>query len=150
MLLIVRIHFDLIISRESIHQRHPLKPTRVVDHDIRDWKGKLSFRTRLIYITKINANPNLLIFLGNGDDIGYSIRVLFLPDETRVYKLFYFRLDCFHDFWTKSSLLLLDRFRIRIDVETMHNHLRIKPRHILVVPREYIYILSHKRYLLRG
>jgi len=39
---------------------------------------------------KINANPDLPIFLGNGDDIGYPIGVLFLPDEARVYKLFDF------------------------------------------------------------
>ena len=35
----------------------------------------------------MNVNPDLLIFLGNGDDVGYPIRVLFLPDETEVYKL---------------------------------------------------------------
>ena len=29
-------------------------------------------------------------FLGNGDDIGYPIGVLFLPDEARVYELFDF------------------------------------------------------------
>jgi len=52
------------------------------------------------------------LFVGNGDDIGYPIGVLFLHDEARVDELFDFRLDCFHYFWTKSLLLLFDWFRI--------------------------------------
>jgi len=95
---------------------------------------------------EINANPDLSIFLGDGDDISYPIRVLFIPDETGVYKLRDFRLNRFHYLWMKPLLLLLDGLRIRIDVETMHNHLRIKPRHILVVSSENIYILSHETY----
>jgi len=48
MLLIVRVHLNLIEPRESVQKRHPFKSTRVVYHDIRDWKEKLIFRTRLI------------------------------------------------------------------------------------------------------
>jgi len=36
MILIVKIHINLIVSRESIYERHPFVPTCVVDHDIRD------------------------------------------------------------------------------------------------------------------
>jgi len=48
MLLIARVHLNLIVSQKFIHERHAFKPTRVVDHDIHDWKGKLIFRTCLI------------------------------------------------------------------------------------------------------
>jgi len=48
MLLIVRVHFNLIVPRESVHKRHPFKPTSIVYHDICDWKGELIFRTCLI------------------------------------------------------------------------------------------------------
>ena len=44
MLFIIRVHLDLIVSRESIHEGHPFKPTRVVDHDICNWKGEFIFR----------------------------------------------------------------------------------------------------------
>ena len=83
---------------------------------IRDWKGELIFRTRLIKITEINANSNLPILLGDGDDIGYPIRVLFFPDETGVYELLDFRLNCFHYLWAELSLLLFDGLRIWINV----------------------------------
>jgi len=95
MLLVIMVHLNLIVSRESVHEGHPFKPTRVVDHDIRDWKGELIFRTCLIQITKINANSDLRILLSDGDDISHLIRVLFFPDEIGVYKLLDFRLDCF-------------------------------------------------------
>jgi len=148
MLFIVRIHLNLIISRESIRERYSFEPAPVVDHDIRDWKGKLIYRTHLICIIKINTNPDLPILHGKGDDIGYPIRVLFFPDKTRVYKLLDFQLNCFHYLRAEPSLMLLDELRIRIDVEVMHSHLRVEPRHILVVPSENIYILSHKRYYI--
>jgi len=48
MLFIVMIHFNLIVPRESVHDRHPFKPACVVYHDIHDWKGELIFRTRFI------------------------------------------------------------------------------------------------------
>jgi len=38
-------------------------------------------------MTDVKANSDLPILLGNGDDIGYPIRVLFLPDKIEVYKL---------------------------------------------------------------
>jgi len=46
----------------------------------------------------------------------------------------------------KPSLLLLDGLCIRTDVGAMYSHWRIKPGHILVVPSEDIYILSHEMY----
>jgi len=39
------------------------------------------------------------------------------------------------------SLLLLDWFRIQIDVEATHGDLWVESRHVLIVSSEYIYIL---------
>ena len=87
-------------------------------------------------ITKINANSDLPILLGNQDDISHPIKVLFFPDETGVYELLDLRLNRLHYLWAKPSLLLLNRLHIWINVEAMHSHLKIKPRHILVVLRK--------------
>ena len=95
---------------------------------------------------KINANPDLPILLSGGNDVSYLVRVLFFPDETRVYKFRDFRLNRFHNLWAKSSLLLLDKLCVRIDIEVMHSHLRIKSRHVFVIPSEDISVLLNKRY----
>ena len=42
---------------------------------------------RCIEITVVNTDPDLSILLGDRDDIGYPIRVLFFPDEIGVYKI---------------------------------------------------------------
>ena len=144
MLLIIRVHLNLIVSREP-----SMKDIRSNPHVLsimisvigrgNSSFGHSSFRSRKSILT-------LPIFLGNGDNIGYPIGVLLLPDEARVYELFDFWLDSFHSFWTEPSLLLFDWFRVWINVEAMHSHSRIKPRHVLVIPSENIYILSHERY----
>jgi len=89
--------------------------------------------------------PNLLILLSDEDDISYVIRLLFFPDETGVYKLRDFQLNRFHYLWAIPSLLL-HGLRIWINIEAMYGHLRIKLRHILIVPNKNIYILSHEMY----
>jgi len=43
------------------------------------------FGTCSIQIAEIDENMNLSILLGDGHDVGYSVRVLFFPDETGVY-----------------------------------------------------------------
>jgi len=94
----------------------------------------------------VDANPDLSIIPRNENDVGHLIRMLLFPDETRVYKLFDFWFDCFHDFKTELSLLLFDWFGVRVDVEMMHNNLGVEPRHIFIISSEDIYILSYKLY----
>jgi len=89
---------------------------------------------------------DLFIFRGNGDYIGYPIRMLLFPDETKVYELFHLCFDCFHDLGMELSLLLFAWFGVRIDVETMHSNLEIEPGHVLIIPSEDIYLLSYELY----
>jgi len=39
---------------------------------------------------KINVNLNFSVLIGDRNDVGYLVMVLFFPDETRVYELFNF------------------------------------------------------------
>ena len=87
MLLVFWIHFDLIISREAIHEGHPLKTIRIVNYDICDWKRKLVFGISNVQVVEVDADSNLLILLKDKNNVGNSIRMLLLSDETRVYEL---------------------------------------------------------------
>ena len=145
-LLVFRIHLNLIISWEAIHEGHSLKTAHIINHDICDRERKLIFGTSSVQIVEVNTNLNLSLLFREENNVGNPIRMLLLPDEIGVYELFDFWFNCFHNLWTESLLLLLDGLCIRIDVEAMHSHLRIKLRHILVAPSENIYILSHETY----
>ena len=85
MFLIFWIHLDLIISWEAVHEGHSPKYARIVNHDIRNWERKPVFGTSDIQIVKVNADPDLLIFLWDGHDIGYPLRLLFFPNEKESY-----------------------------------------------------------------
>ena len=82
MLLVSSIHFDLIISREVIHERHPLETTHIVNQDIRDREWELVFGTCNVQIAKVYTNQDLLVLLGDGNNVGNLIRTLLLLDET--------------------------------------------------------------------
>ena len=70
MLLILWMHLDLVISRKSIHEGHPLKSTCIVDNDIRDWEREIVFRTCFIQVPEVDANPDFAILLHDGNDVG--------------------------------------------------------------------------------
>ena len=146
MLLILRVHLDLVIPGEAVYKGHPFEPARIVNNDVRDRERELIFRTRHIQIAKINADPNLPVFLGNGDDVGDLVGMLFLSDESRVNKFLDFQFNRLHDFRTKPPLLLLDGFYLWANVEVMHGYLWVEARHIFIVPREDIYVFSFERY----
>jgi len=57
-----------------------------------------------------------------------------------------FGLNPLYDVGAKPSLLLLDRFGILFDVETVHGYMRIKSRHVFIALNKDIFILSYERY----
>ena len=87
MLLISWIHFDLIISREVIHEGHSLKALRIVNHDIHDQERKLIFGTSGAQITEVYTNLDLPVLLGDKNNVGNPITMLLLPEEIEVYEL---------------------------------------------------------------
>jgi len=76
MLLVFWIHFDLIISGEAIHEGYPLEFACIVCHDIRDREREHVFGTSGVQITKVDADSDLFVLLGDRNDVGYPIRVL--------------------------------------------------------------------------
>ena len=85
-LFIFMVHLYLIIPWEIIIKDILSKP-HIVNHNIRDQEREFFFRASDIQITVVDANLNLFILFGNGNDIGHLIRMLLFPDETRVYEL---------------------------------------------------------------
>ena len=78
------IHLNLNVSGESIHERHPLKHTRVINHDIRDWEREFVIWTCGIQVAEVDADACLSILFGNEDYVSNPIRVLLFSDEPRV------------------------------------------------------------------
>src|SRR3954470_8386008 len=73
--LVIRVHFDLIVPEESIHEGHSLIAGGVVHHDIGDGQRELILRTCVVEVTKIDADTNRSILLRDRYDVGDPIRV---------------------------------------------------------------------------
>lgn len=138
--------YILIVSWESIHEGHAFKTTRIVDHDIHNGEEKLILRTSFNEILEVDIDSNLPIPLSNKDNVGHPIQLLLFPNEAKVDKNLDFILNRSYYFWVKPSLLLFDRFRFRIDVELIHDHLRVETWYVFVSPCEDVYVLSNKFY----
>lgn len=105
MFLVIRVHPNLVLAREPIHEGHSLKSTCIVDqnkcnrdHDASNKERKLILMACFIEILEINADSDHPILLSVGDIVGNPIHMLIFPCVTRIDELFQFILDDFHDF----------------------------------------------------
>src|SRR5436853_7196888 len=95
-LFIIRVHFYLIVSRESIHERHAFEPTCIINHDIGNWQRELVFWAGVVKVPKVNAYSDLAVLFSYRDDVGHTVWMLFFPDNARVNQILDFDLDVFH------------------------------------------------------
>ena len=72
--------------------------------------------------------------------------MLFLSNKATFNEFVNFDFDRLHEVRPKPSLLLLNRFSIRFDVEMMYGHLWVKAGHVCIAPSEDINIFLYKSY----
>jgi len=70
--------------------------------------------------------------------------VLLLSNKAAFDEFMNFNFDCLHDARSKLSLLLLNQFSIRLDVEMVHSHLRVEARYVFIAPSKDVNILSYE------
>lgn len=116
MLLVTGIHLDLIVTLESIHERHAFITACVVIHDAGDGKREFALGTCLIKISEVNCRFGSSYSSWRPRNFLLPSLDILLPDETRIYELLDFRLDRSHDFGTEASLWLSDYHSLRINV----------------------------------
>jgi len=146
MLLVIRVHLDLIIPWKAVHKGHPFEATRVVNHDISDGQWKFILRIGCVKIMKVDANSDLSVLLKHMYNGSNPVWVLLLSNEATYDEFMNFGFDCLHNVGSKPPLLLLNWLCIWFDDETMHGHLRIEARHVFIDLCKDIYIISYERY----
>lgn len=96
MTLIVGIHFDLVIARESIHERYASESTCIVDHNVGDGEREFVFQACFIEVPEVDTDLDLFVLFNNKDNVGNPIWVLLYHDEARVDEFLGFILDGFY------------------------------------------------------
>ena len=110
-------HLYLVVAREAIHESHSLKPAGVVNHYLRYGEREFIFGSCIIQVSIVNTDFDLPIFLCHRDDVGQPFRMLFLADEANVFEFLNLLFNFVHHIRTKSSLALLYRLDIFLQVE---------------------------------
>jgi hypothetical protein len=93
LMLILRNNVDLIIPRETIHQREYFTSGTIVDNMIDEGGRKVVFGTSFVDIPIINAYTNCALFLVNRDKIGNPVSESHRVNKAGFKKFLDFELD---------------------------------------------------------
>jgi hypothetical protein len=90
--LIGRVNLNLVIARESVHERKSLVAGAVIDNLIDERHGKVVFGTCIIKIVKVSANTNGALFFVDGYRVGNPRSVSDRINKSWSYVICQFRL----------------------------------------------------------
>jgi hypothetical protein len=64
-------YLDLVIAKKSIHEGKEFMTSIGINELVDEGSGEVVFRTSLVEVAKVCANPNGTLFLIDRDKIGY-------------------------------------------------------------------------------
>jgi hypothetical protein len=99
LMLIIGNNIDLIISRETIHQRKDFTSGTIVDNLIDEGGRKVVFRTSFVNIPIINAYVDCALFLVDWDKIGNPVSEGHRVNQVVCEKFLNFELDRSYFTW---------------------------------------------------
>ena len=80
--LVVGVHYDLIITRESVHEAEELVASSGVHYEVGLGQGKAIFRASPVNINKANAESPFSICLLDENHISQLVRIIHFSDSS--------------------------------------------------------------------
>ena len=108
--MVVGVHSDLIIVRESVHESKEIVASYGVHYEVDSRHGKAVFRENLVNISKINAESPFSIRLLDENHISQLVGVIYVSDSLGLEEFTDLFIDPLLPFWGEASSLLFDRF----------------------------------------
>ena len=130
--------FNLIISRETIHEQKNFKSGAIIDNLVNKGCRVVVLRTCLIKIPIIDTNPDGPLFLCNGNRIGNPFSQRDWINETIVQQFLYFCVDSRNFLWINRSEVLSHRTSAAVGFDFMGNNMGVNTRNLFVRPSENI------------
>lgn len=113
---ITRVHHDLIVSTQAVHERKHRLAGCGVDQHVYVWQREFILRTCFVKVAKVNTTPDLSNFLLYWNNISQSGWMLNKLDEANIQELLDFFFDLYFKlwpeiprclfYWSKPSLML--------------------------------------------
>ena len=138
--MVVGVHSDLVIPRESVHEAEKLVASCGVHYKV-DPRGKVIFWIGSVDIGEVNANSPFAVCLFDEDYISQPVRVFYFSDSFGLDDFVNFFIDRLLPLWGKASSFLFDGFEGGANVQLVCDYYGVNSPHILLLPGEYFYIL---------
>ena len=108
--MVVGVHSDLIISRESVHEAEELVANSGVHYEVDPGQGKAIFRASPVNIGKVNPESPFSICLLDKNHISQPIGITYFSDSSILEKFDDLFVDRLLHFWGETSSFLFDGF----------------------------------------
>ena len=127
---------DLIISRETIHEREDFTSGAIVDNLIDEGGRKVVFGTTFVDIPIINAYTNGALFLVNRDKIGNPVCESHRINKSGFKKFLDFKLDSSRFTWVNWMKALPNGFSVWVCLDLMYHNVGVNTWHFFKAPGE--------------
>ena len=139
--MVIGVHYDLVVSRESVHEAEKVMASCSVHYQVYPWQGKAIFRTGSIDIGEVSAESPFSVCLFDEDYISQPVRVFYFSDSFGLEEFVNFFIDRLLPFWGETPSFLLDWFEGGADVQPVCDHCGVNSPHILLLLGKYFHFL---------
>ena len=125
--MVVGVHSDLIITRESVHEAEELLSSSGVHYEVDQGQGKAIFRAGPVNIGKVNAKSPFSICLLDENHISQPVRIIYFSDSSVLEEFADLFVNCCLSFWGETSSFMYDRFEGGNDIQLVGDNSRSIP-----------------------
>ena len=139
--MVVRVHSDMIITRETVHEAEELVASSGVHYEVDPGQGKAIFRASPVNIGNINAESPFSICLLDENHISQLVRIIYFSDSSGLEEFADLFVDHLLPLWGETSYFLFDGFEGGNDIQLVGDNCWVNSSHVLLLPSEYLHIL---------
>ena len=140
--MVVGVHPDLIIARESVHEAEELVASSGVHYEVDSGQGKVIFQACPINISKINVESPFAIFLFDENHISQPVGIIYFSDSSGLEEFANLFVDRLLPLWGETSSFLFDGFEGGGDIQLVGDNCWVNSSHVLLLPSEYVQVLG--------
>ena len=142
--MVVGVHIDLVVAGKGIHKAEKFMACGGVHDEVDPWQREVVLWACFVYVGEVDIESPLAIFFLDEHDVSQPLRILHLPDRSRLEELADLLVDGFLSFWCEAPSLLLDWFEGWASVQPMSDYCRVNSSNVRLLPCEDVSILSQK------
>ena len=136
-----RIHTDLVVAGEGVHEAEEFMTDRGVHYEINPRLRETILWAGPVDVREIDAKPPLVVCFFDENNVSQPFWVFHFSDCRFLEELADLFINHLLSFWGKTPYLLLDRLKGGIDVQPVGNHCRVDLAYVFLFPGEYLHVL---------